>query len=195
VWLIFRRDCQLFQQARPLPESTVTHSEMNSKPSKSALKREYLALQTLGERLIALSAQQLADIVADERLRDAVVTAKSITSRGALRRQKQYIGRLMRDVDPEPIRAALEALGSGARQEKTVFRQAETWRDRISAGGDAELAAFFADLGHDDEALRRAVAALRAAVDDKTRKQAKRRVFREIHQLLKERMQSRGSSI
>lgn len=168
---------------------------MNSKPSKSALKREYLALQALGEQLITLSAQQLADIVADERLRDAVTAARSITSRSALRRQKQYIGRLMRDVDPEPIRAALEALDSGARQEKTVFRQAETWRDRISAGGGAELGAFFKDLGHDDDALRREVASLLTAVNDKARKQAKRRVFREIHKLLKERMQNRGSSI
>jgi ribosome-associated protein len=168
---------------------------MNSKPSKSAVKREYLALQALGEQLIALSEQQLADVVADERLRDAVVLARSIKSRSALRRQKQYIGRLMRDVDPEPIRAALEALGSGARQDKAVFRQAEAWRDRICSGGEVELAAFFDDLGHDDEALRREVAALRTAVHDKACKQAKRRVFRKIHTLLKERMQSRASSI
>lgn len=80
---------------------------MNSKPSKSARKREFLALQELGEQLIALSEEQLGSIELDDRLREAVVAARAIKSHGALRRQKQYIGKLMRQVDPEPIRAAL----------------------------------------------------------------------------------------
>ena len=79
----------------------------DSKPSKSARKREYLALQKLGEELLALRDSDLQDIELDEGLREAVLEARRIRSRGALRRQKQYIGKLMRHIDPEPLRAAL----------------------------------------------------------------------------------------
>ena len=80
------------------------------KPSKSARKREYLALQRLGEALIPLLEEDLLALGLDEELLDAVLAAKRMSKRGALRRQKQYIGKLMSRVDPEPIRAALERL-------------------------------------------------------------------------------------
>jgi len=81
-----------------------------SKPSKSARKREYLALQKLGEELVTLRESDLLSIPLDEDLLDAVQEARRIKAHGALRRQKQYIGKLMRHVDPEPINAALERL-------------------------------------------------------------------------------------
>ncbi|MBT8088747.1 MAG: DUF615 domain-containing protein [Gammaproteobacteria bacterium] len=77
------------------------------KPSKSARKREFLALQKLGEELIALNESDLRQIGLDEDLLEAVLEARQIKSHGALRRQKQYIGKIMRHVDPEPIRAAM----------------------------------------------------------------------------------------
>ena len=79
----------------------------DAKPSKSARKREYLALQRLGEELLTLRDCDLEAIDLDRDLLHAVLEARRIRSRGALRRQKQYIGKLMRHVDPEPIRAAL----------------------------------------------------------------------------------------
>ena len=91
-----------------MPASTVTHREMNSKPSKSAKKRETHALQYLGEQLIDLSVEQLLDIGLDDILMDAIVAAKSISAHGALKRQKQLIGKLMRRVDSAPIAAALD---------------------------------------------------------------------------------------
>ena len=66
------------------------------KPSKSARKREQLELQQLGERLIDLSADELEALPIDERLRDAVLAASKMRAHGALRRQKQLIGKLMR---------------------------------------------------------------------------------------------------
>jgi ribosome-associated protein len=81
-----------------------------SKPSKSARKREYLALQKLGEDLITLRESELLSMPLDEDLLEAVQEARRIKAHGALRRQKQYIGKLMRHVDPEPINAALERL-------------------------------------------------------------------------------------
>jgi len=82
-----------------------------SKPSKSAQKRAYLALQKLGEELITLRETDLETVPLDEDLLEAVHEARRIRKRGALRRQKQYIGKLMgRLDDPEPIRQALERL-------------------------------------------------------------------------------------
>ena len=80
------------------------------KPSKSAKKREYLALQKLGEELVALKESELLRLELDEDLLEAVQDARKIKSHGALRRQKQYIGKLMRHVDPQPIRDGLETL-------------------------------------------------------------------------------------
>jgi ribosome-associated protein len=82
----------------------------DTKPSKSARKRAYLALQKLGEELITLRESDLQAMPLDEELRDAVLEARRIKAHGALRRQKQYIGKLMGRIDPEPIRAALERL-------------------------------------------------------------------------------------
>ncbi len=82
----------------------------DSKPSKSARKREYLALQKLGEELVTLREADLLSLPLDEDLLEAVQEARRIKAHGALRRQKQYIGKLMRHVDPEPISAALERL-------------------------------------------------------------------------------------
>jgi ribosome-associated protein len=80
------------------------------KPSKSARKREFLALQKLGEDLIALRESDLREIGLDETLLEAVLEARRIKSNSALRRQKQYIGKIMRSVDPEPVRAAIMRL-------------------------------------------------------------------------------------
>jgi ribosome-associated protein len=82
----------------------------DTKPSKSARKRAYLALQKLGEELVTLREADLQAIPLDEELREAVMEARGIKAHGALRRQKQYIGKLMGRVDPEPIREALERL-------------------------------------------------------------------------------------
>ena len=80
------------------------------KPSKSARKREYIALQKLGEELIALRASDLDRLPLDDNLRDAVSEAKQMKAHGALRRQRQYIGKLMRHIDPEPIRSEMAKL-------------------------------------------------------------------------------------
>jgi len=80
------------------------------KPSKSARKREYLALQKLGEELITLKQSDLDALPLDENLREAVMEAQQMKAHGALRRQKQYIGKLMRHIDPGPLRAEMAKL-------------------------------------------------------------------------------------
>ncbi len=80
------------------------------KPSKSARKREYIALQKLGEELIALKQSDLESLPLEEGLLEAIIEAGQMKAHGALRRQKQYIGKLMRHIDPEPLRDELAKL-------------------------------------------------------------------------------------
>ena len=161
-----------------------------SKPSKSARKREFLAAQVLGEQLIELTDEQLVGLDLDESLRDAVVAAKSIKSHSALRRQKQLIGKLMRGTDPAPIQAALDRLGKQGRLEKDVFRRAEQWRDRMAAEDEDALSAFFAAIGHENKSLSGHTKAYLAAPNDNVRREALRKIFREIHKELSLKMQN-----
>jgi len=82
-------------------------------PSKTQRKHEMHALQALGVDLVALDPARLASLALPEPLVDAIATARTLARHEARRRQMQYIGRLMRDVDPEPIRAALAAWKTG----------------------------------------------------------------------------------
>ena len=98
-------------------------------PSKTRRKKDMQALQDLGEQLVALSAERLAKVPLPESLADAVHEAHRITSHEGRRRQMQYIGRLMRGVDPAPIQAALEALSGSSKEE--VARQHRIERLRL----------------------------------------------------------------
>lgn len=80
------------------------------KPSKSARKREFIALQKLGEELIALKESDLDGLPLEDYLRDAVMEARQIKAHGALRRQKQYIGKLMRHIDVQALRNEMAKL-------------------------------------------------------------------------------------
>jgi len=78
-------------------------------PSKSARKRAALALQDLGKRLVEMRAPERAELPLSDTLREAIAEALRLTSRGALARQFQYIGKLMRDEDVDAIEAAISA--------------------------------------------------------------------------------------
>ena len=161
-----------------------------SKPSKSAKKREYLALQALGERLIELSHEQLSAIALDDGLRNAIVEAKSISSHGALRRQKQLIGKLMRQEDPEPIENALETFTKNDNIGKNIFRRAERWRDRFANEVPPPLEEYVIDVGADSSRLAPLCQSLSGAQNDKQRREILRKIFREIHQDLVSKMHS-----
>lgn len=79
----------------------------DEKPSKSARKRAAHAAQALGERLIGLRSEELDRLELPEMLRDAIDTARQLRARGALARQRQFIGKLMREVDVTAIESAL----------------------------------------------------------------------------------------
>jgi len=99
--------------------------------SKTQRKRDRHALQSLGEELTELTQEQLAELALPERLLDAVLAAKTITKFGALRRQLQYIGRLMHDVDGKAIAARLEAWKGQSRAATAHLHLLERWRTRL----------------------------------------------------------------
>jgi ribosome-associated protein len=105
--------------------------------SKTRLKREMQARQDVGEALVALPAARLEELDLPERLRDAVLEARRISKFGALRRQLQYIGRLMRDVDSDAIAAKLDAWKGQSREATAHLHLLERWRERLLADDSA----------------------------------------------------------
>ncbi len=102
-----------------------------ARPSKSQRKRDMHALQEMGAALVELSPERLARIDMPDGLRDALREAQRLTRHEARRRQMQYIGRLMRDVDPAPIRAALDALNGVSAIEAARQHRLERLRERL----------------------------------------------------------------
>ncbi len=113
----------------------------NEIKSKSQIKREMLELQELGEKLTTLSAEYLQRLDLSESLLIALDAAKTIKSHGAKRRHMQYIGRLMRGVDPEPIRQLFSQLVHQQQQTAAQFHVTEKWRDRLLTEGKSALTA------------------------------------------------------
>jgi ribosome-associated protein len=105
--------------------------------SKTQRKKAVHLLQVLGEELVELNDDQLTAIAMPEALRDAVMAARRITKFEARRRQLQYIGKLMRRVEVEPIRAALDAVLAGSRRQIAAHKRVEAWRERLLAGPGA----------------------------------------------------------
>lgn len=101
--------------------------------SRTQLKQESLELQKLGEELIGLTPKRLAELPLPDNLRIAVDAARKMTKNRALYRQRQYIGKLMRHLDAQPIRDALETLRHPEREANARFHKVEHWRDTLAA--------------------------------------------------------------
>jgi ribosome-associated protein len=99
--------------------------------SKTKLKAAMQELQAMGEELIGLSKAKLAQLNLPESLYDAVKDAQKITSNGAIARQKQYIGRLMREIDTAPIADQLARWKGTNAEENAHFHQLEKLRSRL----------------------------------------------------------------
>lgn len=155
----------------------------DSTPSKSARKRDSEALQALGEQLIGLPEEVLDTLELPERLRDALRLARTITQRGALRRQRQYIGKLMRDVDPAPIRDALERRAQRDRASVATAHAAERWRSRLLEEGDTALAQLLQQHPEAERSRLRELRRTALAEPDGTRG---RRAHRELYRCLRD---------
>ena len=109
------------------------HDEDEEQPSRSERKRQSRDLQDLGWDLVELPEADLAAMPLPDDVRDAVEVARRITSNSAKARQRLYIGKLLRRIDTEPIRAALERRSDADRQRIQREKSIEHWRDRLLA--------------------------------------------------------------
>ena len=150
--------------------------------SKSQLKRDSHALQDLGKKLAALSADQLARIPLDEPVLEAIALAHRIQNkRSALKRHYQFLGKLLRARDTDPIFAALDELNRESHQSIQRHHRAETWRDRIVAEGDGAINEFVSECAPADrQKLRQLWRNLNNAPSDAKKIQHSRLIYKEI---------------
>jgi ribosome-associated protein len=134
------------------PDPDAASAPLFDGPSKSVLKRDAQRAQALGEQLIGLNDAELVALELPEPLYEAIVAARSIGSRGGGARQRQYIGKLMRDIDLTRVREALGAKAAKAALDAQRFQRAEAWRARLLEGGPEALAALRATYPALDEA-------------------------------------------
>lgn len=167
-------------------------------PSKTELKKESTELQKLGEALLALRGDLYERLALPEGLTTALDDLRKITNFEGRRRQMQYVGKLMRQLDPEvlqSVRDALEEQRSGSAQQTLALHAAEKWRDDLIASDDALQAWLQSHPGTDVQQLRALVRQARKDAaptqDEVSRGQAPRRgrAYREIFQLVREHLE------
>ena len=161
--------------------------EVYDGPSKSQIKREVEALQALGEVLVKLPDAQFKRIELPDDLRAAVADCRKITQNGALRRQKQDNGTLMRSIDPVPIQAQLDVFNGVSAAENAKLHQAEKWREKLIADNEA-LTLFLNQFPDADATHLRQL--IRNARDEAARNKPPK-AFREIFRVIREVQQAR----
>ena len=156
--------------------------EVEAGPSKTKIKKQMHDLQDIGEQLVELGNDRLKELDLPERLYDAVCEMKRIHKFGAQRRQMQFIGRLMREVETAPIIAKLEIWNGTSRQHTAWLHQIERWRDRLLESEDALTELLAAHPDADAQHLR---ALIRNAHKEKGLNKPPKS-YREIFQALRE---------
>jgi ribosome-associated protein len=159
----------------------------DDRPSKSQLKRDMDALQALGEELLTLPEKRVAALDLPESLLDAIKEGRRIvagTARSGKKRHLQLIGKLMRQVDPEPIREAVAEFKLGRAQDSLELHQAERWRVRLVEDDNALQGFIDSFEGVDTQQLR---SLIRAARKDRALAPEQRsgRAWRELFQVVK----------
>ncbi len=167
-------------------------TEHEDPPSKSARKRHSDDLQALGEALIALPDNELDALPLPENLRDAVLLARRITAHGGLYRQKQYIGKLMRKIDAEPIRAVLDTRHERERVATLRFRRVEQWRDRIIREGRPAVDQFVIECSGIEPSVHAELVALAAQAGKEQREHLPPAASRELFRRLREALEGRA---
>lgn len=156
-----------------------------NRPSKTQRKKESHDLQDLGEALVALPDNRLDGLEMDESLRDAIAQYKRTKTFEGKRRQMQYIGKLMRRADPEPLREAVAAMQLGRAKDSLALHEAERWRAELIASDDALTRWMGEHPESDVQQLRSLIRAARkdaAAVPEQRSGRAFRELFKFIRQ-------------
>lgn len=156
------------------------------RPSKSQRKRETTALQSLGESLLRLPASALARIDMPENLRQALADAAHIKAHEARRRHMQYIGRLMRELDPQPLRAAIDNATGASKQAVALMHRCERLRDRLLDDESALYDVLTLLPAADVQELRAAIRAARRERDEGRPPKHARQIYRWLHERLEQ---------
>lgn len=169
--------------------------DFSGRPSKTQLKKQMHDLQALGKELDEMPAHRLKAIVGmPESLLDALLDLKRTRSHEGRRRQLQYIGKIMRGIDAEPLREAVASFKLPGAKETLALHTAERWRDRLIAEDDAFTQWMGEHPGTDAQALRtlirnarkdQATAAAAAAQGAEAPTERKGRAYRELFQQIK----------
>ncbi len=153
-------------------------------PSKTRRKKEADALQQLGTDLLELPETDWEKLALPETLVDALREMKHIHSRSALKRQRQFIGRLMRDIDPEPIHQHFEQLRQKTRQQVQAHHALEQWRDRMIEEADTAIEAYLQEnTGTDRQHLRQLVRQARKEREQNKPPKSSRALFRYLREV------------
>jgi ribosome-associated protein len=163
-------------------QPVVAEDEEELPPSKTKIKKQMHELRDLGKELTELGKDQLAQLDIPESLRGAIREMKNINKFGAQRRQMQYIGKLMRDVDTAPILAKLDAWKGKSQHHIAYMHQLERWRDRLLESDTALTELLAAHPQADAQRLRTLIR--NAQKEMEAQKPPKN--FREIFQVLRE---------
>lgn len=163
---------------REPPPSTAPGDDTEGPVSKSERKRQAHRLQSLGRALTELKPSDLDELDLPEKLRSALADYQRFPSHEARRRQLQFIGRLMRDVDPEPLQTALDTLRGQSAAAQYEFHQAESWRERLLQEPQALTEFLEAYPGSDGQQLRHRIQQVQKAKSEEQRKTAYRTLFR-----------------
>ena len=163
-------------------------AEETGPPSKTQLKAEADEKQALGEALLTLRADLMARLDLPDKLRDAIVDAKKITNFEGKRRQMQFIGKLMRPLDPEPIREAINEQLNGSADLTLALHLAEQWRDKLIADDNALGTWLEEHPGTDSQQLRALIRQARKDAKPEKPGEAVRhgKSYREIFQLVRQ---------
>jgi ribosome-associated protein len=146
--------------------------------SRTQRKREALDLQKIGQRLVDLDPGDLATVPTTPELDEAIALWKRIRSHEAKRRQLQFIGKLMRRIDLDPIEAALSRIEGTSAEARYAFHQLESWRDRLINEPEALTEYLNQHPEADRQLLRHQITRVRKATDDTQRKTQARALFR-----------------
>lgn len=105
--------------------------ELNSRPNKTQIKRECDHLVVLGEKILGLKPDEIDSLDLPDELRAAVITALKIKSRSGLKRQRQYIGKLLRPIDVETIETQVRKIQHRHDTNTAQFKRLGKWRDKL----------------------------------------------------------------
>ncbi|WP_374428507.1 ribosome biogenesis factor YjgA [Ideonella dechloratans] len=184
--------------SRSAPADSADDFDTDGRPSKSALKRQMHELQALGLALAELPVSRSSKLDLPEQLRDALKEYHRTRSHEGRRRQLQFIGKLMRQIDPEPVREAVAAFKLGSAAETLALHEVERWREELMASDDA-VTRWMADHPETDaQQLRNLLRSARkdagkaAPADGQGQRHG--RAYRDLFQLIKSALTAPGTA-